>query len=530
MTAPATTSTTSLRSGGAMSLRARLRQQPPAMLLILGTITAIVALLPLAYLFVRVWEAGISRIVDVLWRARTAETVGTSVALVFVVTGLCLVIGIPTAWLVSRTNIALRRTWLVLVSLPLAVPSYVAAYAWLAQFPWFNGFWAAVTVLVLVSTPYVVLPTAAAFRAADPALEEVARSLGQGPIRAFIGSTLPQAWPAAAAGALLVALYTLSDFGAVALFRVDAFTRVIYASYRGSFDRVSAAVLALLLVALAALLVIAERRTRGVRRRWRTSGGTQRQAVTVALRGPARIGAFAWLTTITVLALGVPLASLINLMTRSTSLNLDLAEILSAAATTAWVALMGALLALALALPVGILAARYRTRSVRTIESLSYTGHALPGVVVGLSLVFMTLSVFPGIYQTVLTLAVAYAVLFLPKAIGVTRTSVATVSPVLQDTARSLGRGPVRAWLSTTGRLSAPGIAAGGLLVFLTAMKELPATLMLRPTGLDTLATQMWSRTEIAAYGQAAPYALALIVVAAIPAWLLSRTMTSTHG
>lgn len=506
----------------------RQTRQAPRLLIILGSITAAVALVPLFYLVVRVWGAGIDRIIDVLWRARTAETIGTSVALVVVVTGLCLAIGIPTAWLVSRTNIPLRKAWLVLLALPLAVPSYVAAYAWIAQFPWFTGFWAAVTVLVLVSTPYVILPTAAAFRSADPALEEVARSLGRSPIRAFIGSTLPQAWPAAAAGGLLVALYTLSDFGAVALFRVDAFTRVIYASYRGSFDRVSAAVLALLLVALAAILVLLERRTRGARRRWRSASGTQRDAVVVPLTGVLRVASLIWLTLLSVLAMGVPLASLINLMTRSRSLDVDVAEMVTAAITSGWVSLLGAALALALALPVGILAARYRSRTVHTIETLSYTGHALPGVVVGLSLVFLTLSVVPIAYQTVFTLAFAYAVLFLPKAIGATRSSTALVSPVLEETARTLGRGPLRAWLSTTARLSAPGIAAGGLLVLLTAMKELPATLMLRPTGLDTLATQMWSRTEVAAYGDAAPYALALILVAALPAWLLSRAMTAS--
>jgi iron(III) transport system permease protein len=190
------------------------------------------------------------------------------------------------------------------------------------------------------------------------------------------------------------------------------------------------------------------------------------------------------------------------------------------------VSLAGAVLAVLLALPVGIMAARYRTRSVRTIETVSYTGHALPGVVVGLSLVFLTLAVLPIAYQTVVILAFAYAVLFLPKAIGATRSATASVSPVLEQTARTLGRGPSRAWSQTTLRLTLPGIAAGGLLVLLTAMKELPATLMLRPTGLDTLATELWSRTEIAAYGSAAPYAIALVLLAAIPAWLLGRTMT----
>jgi iron(III) transport system permease protein len=246
----------------------------------------------------------------------------------------------------------------------------------------------------------------------------------------------------------------------------------------------------------------------------------------VVLGPGARIGALAWLVGLTVLALGVPLVSLVLRMLQGSRTPLDPLELLTAALTSLGVALAGAILAVLLALPVGILAARYRTRSVRTIETVSYTGHALPAVVVGLSLVFLTLAVFPAAYQTIGILAFAYAVLFLPKAIGATRSATAAVSPVLEQTARTLGRGPLRAWAETTFRLTLPGIAAGGLLVLLTAMKELPATLMLRPTGLDTLATELWSRTEIAAYGAAAPYAIALVALAAVPAWLLSRAMT----
>jgi len=504
----------------------RITARPPRVLIIAGAITATVSLIPLVYLVVRVSDAGWQRIVDVLIRPRTLETVGTSVALVTVVVLACLAIGIPTAWLVARTALPLRGLWLVLVALPLAIPSYVAAYAWLSQFPSMSGFWAAALVLTLVSTPYVVLPVTASFRSADPALEEVARSLGRGPFRAFATTTLPQAWPAAAGGALLVALYVLSDFGAVALMRVDAFTRVVYASYRASFDRVSAAVLALVLVALAALLVLAERRIRGRTRRWRVATGTQRAALPVILTGWWRVAALAWLTVLTVFALGIPLLSLTLRMLQGSRNPLDYGELLTAAASSLGVSLAGAVLAVVLALPVGVLAARYRARSVRIVETVSYTGHALPAVVVGLSLVFLTLAVFPLAYQTIFILAFAYAVLFLPKAIGATRSATAAVPPVLEQTARTLGRGPLRAWSETTLRLTLPGIAAGGLLVLLTAMKELPATLMLRPTGLDTLATELWSRTEVAAYGGAAPYAIALIAIAAIPAWLLGRTMT----
>jgi len=484
-----------------------------------------VALVPLVYLVVRVAEAGPGQVLGVLLRPRTWETASTSVALALTVVLCCLLLGLPLAWLMARTDIPMRGTWLVLAAIPLAIPSYVAAYAWLAQFPGMHGFWAAVLVLTMVSMPYVALPVTAALRTIDPALEEVARTLGRGPLRAFLRATLPQAWPAAAAGSLLVALYVLSDFGAVALLRVDAFSRVIYTAYRASFDRTTAAVLALVLVALAAALVVAERRVRGRTLRYRVASGVARKALPLALPRAARDGALIYMSVIAATAIGFPVVSLLLRMAEGSRRPLDIAELLQAVAVTAGVCLLGALIAVCLALPVAALAARARTASASAIETAAYAGHALPGVVVGLSLVFLTLGVLPMAYQTVVTLAFAYAVLFLPKAIGSSRAAIAAVPPSVEQAAQILGRSALAAWCATTARIAWPGIAAGGLLVLLTAMKELPATLMLRPTGLDTLATELWSRTEVAAYGAAAPYALALIALAAVPAWLLSTAV-----
>lgn len=499
---------------------------PPRALFVGAAVCAALAFVPLLYLVVRAGDAGWRRVAEMLFRMRTLETVGTSVALVAVVATACLLIGIPTAWLVTRSDLPGRAQWLALLALPLAMPSYVAAYAWLAQFPAMNGFWAAALILTVVSFPYVTLPVSAALRAADPAFEEVARALGRGPARTFVTATLPQIWPAAAGGALLVALYVLSDFGAVALMRVDAFTRVIYSSYRASFDRIGATALALVLVVLAVVLIGAEHRFRGQARRWRVGSGSPRDQVARRLGGVARVGAMGWLGVLIVAAVGVPMISLTLRMIAGSRTPLDVSELASAALTSVGVAAAGAALAVLLALPVGILAGRYRGRAIRMVEAMAFTGHALPGVVVGLSLVFLTLAVVPAAYQTVAVLAFAYAVLFGPKAISATRSATAAVPPVLEQTARTLGRGPLRAWAQTTLPLTLPGIAAGGLMVLLTAMKELPATLMLRPTGMDTLATELWSRTEVAAYGAAAPYAMTLVALAAIPAWLLSRSVT----
>lgn len=479
--------------------------------------------IPLLYLVVRAADAGPTAIAEALWRPKTLETTVTSLALVFAVIFGCLILALPTSWLLARTSIPGRSVFLVLTALPLAVPSYVMAYAWIAQFPWMSGLVAAALVMSLATFPYVAIPVTAALRSIDAGHEEAARSLGLGPIGVAVRVTIPLAWPAAAAGLLLAALYTLSEFGTVAIFRVDAFTRVIYTAYRASFDRTTAAVLALLLVVLALILVLIESRARGKAQRWRIGSGVARPAPRLTLNGPQTVAAMMWLSLVAILSLGIPTWSLMQRLMESQRTRVDAGELLGAVAGSVTSSLFGALLALVLALPIAILAARYTSRLVRGIEGAAFLGHALPGVVVGLSLVFLTLAVVPAVYQSLAVLSFAYAVLFLPKAIGASRSSIAAVPPTLETTARSLGRGPLRTWFTVTGRLAWPGIAAGTLLVLLTAMKELPATLMLRPTGFNTLATELWSRTEIQAFGSAAPYALAMILLASVPAWLMGR-------
>jgi iron(III) transport system permease protein len=157
------------------------------------------------------------------------------------------------------------------------------------------------------------------------------------------------------------------------------------------------------------------------------------------------------------------------------------------------------------------------------VEAATFAGHALPGIVVALSLVFFGVRLVPALYQEVPLLVLAYVVLFLPAAVAAVRSSVALSPPRLEEVARSLGQRPVDVLRRVTVPLAAPGVAAGAALVMLTAMKELPATLLLRPTGVDTLATQLWTQTGNAAFAAAAPYAALLVLLAAVPTALLSR-------
>lgn len=490
-----------------------------------GLAVGLAAVLPLGYLVVRSFERGPAAAFGLVWRSRTLDLLLASAALAAAVTVASLVIGVVSAWLIVRSDLPGRRIFGVLFTLPLAVPSYVAGFTWISELPELAGFAGAFLVLTLVSYPYVLLPVVAALKASDPGVEEVARSLGKGAVRTFFLVTLRQIRPAALAGGLLVALYVLSDFGAVSLMRFEAFTVGIYTSYRASFDRTPAAVLGCVLVLLAVAITLGERRARGRAALFgqaRVGGGAAREAGVVPL-GRAKPVALLGSLLLLALALGVPIVSLAHWLTTGSSAGVELPRLLGATWSTLEVSGLGALLTVGMAIPVGVLAARHPGRLSRGVELAGFAGHALPGITVGLALVFLGIRLLPALYQETPLLVFAYAVLFLPLAIGAVRTGVAAAPVRLEEVSRSLGKGRFETRMRVTFPLAAPGIAAGAALVFLTCAKELPATLMLRPTGTDTLATELWSKTEIGSFGAAAPYAAALIVIAAVPSVVLGH-------
>ena len=511
----------------ALPRQRRSRSPRPALplgLLLPAVAAAAIAVLPLVYLGVRALDDGPGRFREVLWRDQTYELLVRSVGLAAGVTAGALVLGTALAWVTVRSTVPARRTWGVLAALPLAVPTYVAGYVWISAVPELRGFWGALLVLTLCCYPYVYLPVAAALRGLDPALEEVARSLGAGRGKTFRTVTLRQLRPAMAAGSLLAALYVLSDFGAVSILGYDTFTRAIFTSYRASFDRTPAAVLSCVLVAVTLLLVVAEDRTRGRAGYARLGSGSARQRPLVPLRG-ATAPVLAAMGGLVALTLGVPAVSITYWLLRGSSEGLEADRIAAAVTGSLSLSLAGAVATTLLALPIGILAARHaRARLARLVEKASWAGHALPGLVVALALVFLAVRSVPAIYQTRTLVVLAYAVLFLPLAVGSVRASVAQSPPRLEEVARSLGSGPLRVLRTITLPLAAPGVGAGAVLVFLTCMKELPATILLRPTGMDTLATRLWDHTTVAAYADAAPYAALLVVLSAVPTYLLSRS------
>ena len=497
-------------------------------------------LLPIAYLALRASEADASSW-DLILRVRTAQLALRSIGLAGAVTLAASAIGIPLAWLVVRSDLPGRRVWSVVLSLPLVIPSYVGAFALLAAFgprgmlqealegpfgitqlPDIAGFPGAFISLTLFTYPYVFLLVSAALRGLDPALEEAARSLGHSRWATFRTVTLPMLRPSIAAGGLLVALYTLHDFGAVSLMRYNVFTQAIYLQYKGAFDRTPAAILSLMLIAVALVVLVLERRARGRARYHRSNAGSVRPLLPVSL-GTWRVPALVACAVLAVVAFLGPISVIVFWLLRGVSRGGEAVFPWGAAAGSMLASAGGAFLALLAGVPIAFLSARHRGRLAASAEAISYSGYALPGIVVALAFVFFAANFTPALYQSIPLVVIAYVVLFLPQMTEPLRGSLLQVGPRMEEAGRALGKGRAQVFRSVTAPLISRGAAAGAALVFLTAMKELPATLLLRPTGFETLATRVWTGAAAGLYSRAAGPALLLMLICCVPLYVLAR-------
>ena len=514
----------------------------PLPLALAAGIVVAALLLPLAYLVIRVVGGG--RALEILGEASTWRLVWNTVLLAIGVVAASVLVGVPLAWLVTRTDLPARRVWSTAGALPLVIPSYVAAFCLLGFFgerglladalgvehlPEVKGYWGALVALTLATYPYVFLLTQAALRNLDPSLEEVARGLGTSGRRTFIRVIAPALRPAVGLGALLVALYTLSDFGVVSLMNYDTLTRAIYIQYKSLFDRAPAATLGLLLVALTAVALVVEYRTRRRGRLYRTSPGAQRPQPIVRL-GRWKAPALAFCAAVVGLFLVLPASVLGYWLARGIANERELQMPWREAFHSLGASGLAAGAAVLAALPVALLALRYPSRTSNMLERLSYAGNALPGLVIALSLVFFAARYASPVYQTLALLVFAYVVRFFPQGLSGVESALERVSPRYEEAARGLGRGPLQTIALVTVPLVRSGVLAGAALVFLSAMKELPATLLLRPIGFETLATEIWKLTQVGAYSRAALPALVLIAVSAPVLYLISSNRRFESG
>lgn len=512
---------------------------PPGLLVGVGAVAAVFAT-PLGYLLVRnlgaagdLWSTlAARRSVDPLVRSLTlAATVAVSSA----------VAGTGLAWVVARTDVPFRRTWAALLPLPLVFPSFVGAFALQASLArgglaesWFGmdgfrveGFVGAWAVLTLFTFPYVLLPVGARLLALAPSYEESARLLGRSPLAVFRTVVLPQLAGAIRAGALLVFLYVISDFGAVQLLRYDTLTRVIYENRL--LDRSRSLALALLLAVIALVVATGERRL------------ARRAPAATLARGRASLrmplGRWRWpvgllMAAVVAVSLAGPLVGLAFWAWRGISgaadpgtyLGDQLRDLTRPAWSTAWVSVATAVVAVAVVLPVAYLTARHRSRLAGPANALVVSGFALPGLVIALSVIALATSgsgALFALYRTYPLLVLAYVVHFGAQSMRSAQVALGSVPARLDDAARVLGAGRVRRLATIDLPLMLPGLAAGGGLVLLSTMKELPATLLLSPFGFETLATRMWGATEDGFLAEAGIASLVLVAVSGLLTWTL---------
>jgi len=483
-------------------------------------IVAALAMIPVGYLLVRSSQKPVNEIAQLLLRPKTLEVLLTTSALVLSVVSVTVVVGVALACGLHFVKLPMRRWLIIPAVLPLAIPSYVFTYTWIALIPKFSGFLAAVFILSVTTLPYVILATLSGLRTVDGAQLEVARSLGLSIPQTFRRVVFPQVKGHISAGALLAGLYAISDFGAVSLLNVETLTVTIQNMYRASYDRSAAAVISLVLIAFSTLVVLVDEK---VKQQTPDSRVVKIYSTKNSLikRLSLRYTVIASIALFSLVAIIIPFYVLISRFLGN-KVALEWGELARTSISTILVAAFGALIALVLSAPLGIVLSGAKSRIGQNAQRIITIGHGLPGVVVGLALVSIG-SKLGALYQTTFLLAFAYALLFLAKSVASMSSSLSRVPTSVKDVAATLG---MNQWLvikKVVAPIAAPGIGLGTILVFLTAMKELPATLMLRPTGFDTLATQIWSTASINRFNEAAPYALILVLIAALPTFLISR-------
>lgn len=480
---------------------------------------------------------------EFLARARDLDVpriLGNVLLLAVLTTGFSTLTGLPLAWLVARSDLPGRNLVRLLAPLPLALPPYIGAIVyqilmapggvlgglavrWLGVTPslvasLIYGVWGAAWVLTLFMFPYVYLLSSAALERMNPSLEEAARATGMGGWRVFWRVTLPLLRPALLGAGLMIFLYAWADFGVVSLLRMRTLTTVIYDYVSGTMDWGIPAGLSLALTAITGLALLTQLRILG-RAGYAQINGSVKPMPPVRL-GRWRPVALLFVIGILGASLGVPLTVL-----AVQSLRLGLGGIVRLVLqqwpfilNSLWTSLLGATLVMVVAFVTGWLEARRGQRKL--LSPLCQIGYAIPGTVLGLGMVGFFSAALPWVYSRPAVIVMGYLVLFLTPALQAVKAALAQLGASLEEAARGLGRTPLEAFREVTFPLLRPGLVGGWTLVFILCMRELAATLILRPPGFDTLPVRVWIHTmDVGPEPAAATLALLLVGLIALP-WL----------
>jgi iron(III) transport system permease protein len=516
------------------TLRAHLSS--PLQLLTLAS--AALILLPLGYVTSQALSAD-PAVWSRLWTTRIPELLTNTIWLAASVACLTLLLGVSTAWLVTRIEFPGRRLWEGALVLPLAMPTYVLAYIY-SYLLGFGGpvehvwqlvagpqarifspqsYLGATLVMTLDTFPFVYLLSRSALLNLNVSFEEVSRASGISRLKTLWLVTLPLMRPSIAAGLALVILYVVSDFGAVSLLRYQTLTYAVFQQMTGRSDNTAASILSLLLVGLALLFLVTERWFRHRSRFYQTTGRYRR---------PER-HRFSWLGITLVTgylmlvvgaSFGLP-AYLLIIWSLSPEAQATIdSRFFGFLWNSGFLAACAATGGVLIGLPLAYMANRRPSWVNLGCLQAAYAGYVLPGPVAALAVLVLCLNLTPFLYGSVLVLIVAYVIHFLPAGLQSLEPALQQITPNLEEVARTLGLGVRQTWQRVTLPLMRNGFIVAWVLMFLQTMKELPATLLLRPVGFDTLAIRVWMEASEEYYQLAAPSAL-LIVLLGLPALLL---------
>jgi iron(III) transport system permease protein len=440
---------------------------PPWYFLVPALVAGLGVAIPIAHLVLRALEVDRSGLREIVFRGRNLELFANTTGLAAAVIALSTLVAAPLAWLTTRTDLRGRHVVTLLSILPLSIPGYVVGYALLGlgapegpfalfgSAPRISGFAGAAAALVIYNFPIVYLHLRTAFSGVDPSLIEAARSLGLSPARSFLRVTLPQLWPGYLSAVLLVTLYVLGDFGVVSLMRFETFSYAMYLQYIASYDRAYAAWLGLMLLAITAVLLVAEfHLLRGLSLE-RTGRGSSRAARVRALGG-WKWPAYAFVVVVAAGSVLLPVWSIIYWMGRGQPGSM-IAEIGSSLLGTLRVSAPAALLATVFAVPLAYLSRRHPSAASQILERSAYVGYATPALALALGIVFVVLRATPWLYQTAGVLVFAYTVHFMAQAVGPVRAGLHLATPHIEEASRALGLGPLATFRRVTFPILRPG-------------------------------------------------------------------------
>jgi len=455
-----------------------------------------------------------------------------------------LILGLLISIILVRFNIPGSKILFTLSVLPLVIPSYIGALTYVSAFSpkglfvqlfsrvgineiaGIDGFFGSWLVLTLFTYPYVVLICSSALRNLDSTVEDAARSLGKNRFNVYTQVVIPRLKKSIIFSGLLVGLYVISDFGAVSLMRYSTLTKAIYSYYEFNINGDPVIFYSSILIVLALLISFIQRGSEEARSA--KVSGTPKISEKTNLSPRSKVLIYTFLSLVIFSGLILPISVLSYWLIRGLSAGNSVRAVFGGVVGSLSVSLLAALFSVIVSTPIIIMVSQYRSKFGNVLERIMLALYGLPHISVGVAILFITIKIFPSIYQSFTALIISYLIVFLPQAIGAGQASMEQVKSNYLDASAGLGMSKLKSFYRITLPLIYRGLFAGGALVFLSTMKELPQTLLLRPTGLNTMAIDIWSYASEGLFTQAAFSSFILLAISAIPTYILSTRNLTT--